>query len=98
MRSIALSTALLVAVPVAAYADPPQPQVDRDHDHDPASEHERYDRWNDSHWSHDYHGRWRTIGQTFNARNDRQFVNFNGRYHMLRLQAVRGEPRIDRVV
>ncbi|HEX3480067.1 MAG TPA: hypothetical protein VHT91_33845 [Kofleriaceae bacterium] len=94
MRSIVLATALAMAVPVAAYANPPQTQSDRDR----AFEHERYDRWNDSHWAHDYHGRWRTIGQTFNARNDSQLINFNGRYHMLRLQAVRGEPRIDRVV
>jgi|KBSMisStaDraftv2_1062788.scaffolds.fasta_scaffold813320_1 hypothetical protein len=98
MRSIALSTALLVAIPMAAYADPPQAQSDRDRDRDRAVEHERYDRWNDSHWSHDYHGRWRTVGQTFNARNDRQFINLNGHYHMIRLQAVRGEPQIDRVV
>jgi hypothetical protein len=102
MRTFALSAALLMAVPVAAYADQPQPQPqsdrDRDRDHDRASEHERYDRWNDSHWSHDYHGRWRTIGQTFNARNDSQLINLNGRYHVLRLQAVRGQPRIDRVV
>jgi hypothetical protein len=95
MKTFALSAALLMAVPVVAYADPPQTY---DRDHDRASEHERYDRWNDSHWSHDYHGRWRTIGQTFNARNDSQLVNLNGRYHVLRLQAVRGQPRIDRVV
>lgn len=94
MRTFALSAALLMAVPVAAYAQPPQPQYDRDR----AIEHERYDRWNDSHWSHDYHGRWRTFGQTFNARRDRQYINLNGRYHVLRLQAVRGEPQIDRVV
>ena len=86
MKTFALSAALLMAVPVAAYAQPPQPQSDRDR----AVEHERYDRWNDSHWSHDYHGRWRSYGQTFNARNDRQFINLNGRYHVLRLQAVRG--------
>jgi len=95
MRTIALSAALLMAVPVAAYADPPRTtQYDRDR----AFEHERYDRWNDSHWSHDYHGRWRSFGQTFNARNDRQVISLNGRYHMLRLQAVRGEPEINRVV
>jgi hypothetical protein len=94
MKTFALSAALLMAVPVAAYADPPQTQSDRDR----ALEHEHYDRWNDSHWSHDYHGRWRSFGQTFNARNDRQLINLNGRYHMLRLQAVRGEPQIDRVV
>jgi hypothetical protein len=107
MRSIALSTALLVAVPVAAYADQPQTQYDRDRDRardydrdrDRAFVHERYDRWNDSHWAHDYHGRWRTIGQTFNARRDRQFVNLGGgRYRVLRLEAVRGEPAIERVV
>jgi hypothetical protein len=100
MRSIALSAALLMAVPVVAYADPPQTQYDRDHDRDQAraAEHERYDRWNDSHWSRDYHGRWRSFGQTFNARNDSQIINLNGRYHVVRLQAVRGEPRIDRVV
>src|SRR5215468_12674371 len=98
MRSIALSTALLVAIPMAAYADPPQAQSDRDHDNDRAFDHERYDHWNDSHWAHDYHGRWRSFGQTFNARNDRQFINLGGgRYHMLRLEAVRGEPKIDRV-
>lgn len=101
MRPIVLSTALLMAVPVAAYADPPQTQNDRDRDrdHDRAYyDHERYDHWNDSHWSRDYHGRWRTFGQTFNARNDRQFINLGGgRYHMLRLEAVRGEPKIDRV-
>jgi hypothetical protein len=107
MRSIALSTALLVAVPVAAYADPPPPQSDRGHDrdrdhdrdHDRASMHERYARWNDTHWSRDYHGRWRSFGQTFNARADRQLVSLGGgRFHMLRLQAVRGEPEIARVV
>jgi hypothetical protein len=92
MKSMTLAAALLMAVPVAAYADPPQTQSDR------ALEHERYDRWNDSHWSRDYHGRWRSFGQTFNARNDRQLINLNGRYHMLRLQAVRGEPAINRVV
>ena len=97
MKTFALSAALLMAVPVAAYAQPqPQPQYDRDHDR--AFEHERYDRWNDSHWSRDYNGRWRTFGQTFNARNDRQFINLNGRFHVLRLQAVRGEPEIERVV
>lgn len=95
MRTFALSAALLMAVPLAAYADPPQTY---DRDRDRAFEHERYDRWNDSHWSRDYNGRWRTFGQTFNARNDRQFVNLNGRYHVLRLQAVRGEPEIERVV
>jgi hypothetical protein len=92
MKSMTLAAALLMAVPVAAYADPPQTQSDR------AFEHERYDRWNDSHWSRDYHGRWRSFGQTYNARNDRQLINLNGRYHMLRLQAVRGEPAINRVV
>ena len=94
MRSIALSTALLVAIPALAYADPPQAQSDRDR----AFEHERYDRWNDSHWSRDFHGRWRSFGQTFSARNDRQLINLNGHYHMLRLQAVRGEPNLERVV
>src|SRR5678816_3887097 len=99
MKTFALSAALLMAVPVAAYAQPPQPpQPTYDRDRDRTFEHERYDRWNDSHWSRDYHGRWRSYGQTFNARNDRQFINLNGRYHMLRLQAVRGEPQIDRVV
>jgi hypothetical protein len=97
MRTFALSAALLMAVPVAAYAQPqPPPQYDRDRDR--AIEHERYDRWNDSHWSRDYNGRWRAFGQTFKARNDRQFINLNGRYHVLRLQAVRGEPEIERVV
>lgn len=99
MRSIALSTALLMAVPVAAYADPPPMQYDRDRDRDRAFEHERYDRWHDSHWARDYHGRWRAFGQTFNARRDRQFINLRGgRYRMLRLEAVRGEPEIDRVI
>ncbi|HEX3760541.1 MAG TPA: hypothetical protein VHW23_17625 [Kofleriaceae bacterium] len=98
MRPIALTTALLMALPVAAYADPPQVDHDRDHDRDRAVEHERYDHWNDSHWSHDFHGHWRSFGRTFNARTDRQFVNLGGgRYHMLRLEAVRGEPEIDRV-
>lgn len=94
MKTFALSAALLMAVPVAAYADPPQTQSDRDR----AFEHERYDRWNDSHWSRDFHGRWRSFGQTFSARRDRQLINLNGHYHMLRLQAVRGEPNIERVV
>jgi len=98
MRSIILSTALALAIPVAAYADPPQTHGDRDRDHDRAVEHERYDRWNDSHWSHDFHGRWRTLGRSFNARADRQFINLGGsRYHALRFEAVRGEPQIDRV-
>lgn len=97
MKSMTLAAALLMAVPVAAYAQPPQPQYDRDRDR--AFEHERYDRWNDSHWSRDYHGRWRSFGQTFNARNDRQNIGLGGgRYHMLRLHAVRGEPAINRVV
>jgi hypothetical protein len=96
MKTFALSAALLVAVPVAVYADPPR-VVEHDRDAH-ALEHERYDRWNDSHWSRDYHGRWRSYGQTFNARNDRQLINLNGKYRVLRLQAVRGEPQIDRVV
>jgi hypothetical protein len=95
MKSLVFST-LLAVVPATAFvapvaADVPQQGHDRDFHH------EHYDRWNDSHWARDFHGRWQVLGRGFNARNDRQPINLSGRFHKLRLEAVRGEPRINRI-
>jgi hypothetical protein len=102
MKSLILS-ALIAVVPAAAYAAPPvvssPPQPVQTYDRDrPAYAHERYDRFSDSRWSRDYHGRWRMLGGYIDARNDRQAINVGGaRIHKLRIEAVRGEPRIERL-
>ena len=103
MKSI-LVTALLAAVPATLYAAPPERVAQREvqtYDRGPGAgawNREHYDRWNNSHWQRDYHGRWRMIGSYNNARQDRQAISVGGqRLRKLRIEAVRGEPRIERV-
>jgi hypothetical protein len=106
MKRIAFLTALTMLIPAAAYGWPygrtadrdDQPRTvfrDRDHDRDdPGWSRERYDRYDRSRWSRDFHGRWVPLAQGYSARTDRQFINLGGygRYRKLRIEAVRGEP------
>jgi hypothetical protein len=95
MKSLVFST-LLAVVPAVAYVAPAA--ADREIPQQSNFHHEHYDRWNDSHWARDFHGRWQVLGRGFDARNDRQPINVSGnRFHKLRLEAVRGEPKIDRI-
>jgi hypothetical protein len=101
MKSILVS-ALLATIPATLYAAPPERVAQREvqtYDRDRGTwNREHYDRWNNSRWAHDYHGRWRMIGSYNNARQDRQSISVAGqRLHKLRIEAVRGEPRIERV-
>jgi len=98
MKSFILA-AVIASVPAAVYAQPTvradvQVRTDRDH----TFNHERYDRYADSHWARDTQHRWRMVGGYMNARNDRQFINVGGaRVNKLRIEAVRGAPAIDRL-
>lgn len=100
MNRLVLLTALVMSIPVAASAGPPERIAQRDgrtvvRDRDDGGwNRERYERYERSHWSHDFHGRWVPLAQQYNARTDRQFINLggNGRYRMIRIEAVRGEP------
>lgn len=103
MTRIALLTAFAMSASTAAYAQPPV-RVDarvetrgdaivyqRDRDH--------YDRYDDSHWSREIHGRWTPLGRGFNARTERQVIPMGGnRFRRLRLEGVRGQPLVTRVV
>jgi hypothetical protein len=103
MNRIALLTVLLISIPAASYASPHGPVAEGDgvrvvihaDVHNDASwNRERYDRYEHSHWSRDFRGKWEPLAQGYNARSDRQFINIggNGRYRKLRIEAVRGEP------
>jgi hypothetical protein len=95
MKSLILSALIAAApaaIPAAAYAQPVRADVQV------RVGHERYDRYADSRWSREHHARWRMVGGYMNARNDRQFINVGGpRVSKLRIEAVRGEPAIDRL-
>ncbi|HMG23499.1 MAG TPA: hypothetical protein VK607_19330 [Kofleriaceae bacterium] len=95
MKSLILSALIATvpaAIPAAAHAQPVHANVQV------RIGHERYDRFADSHWARDTQRRWRMVGGYMNARNDRQFINVGGpRVSKLRIEAVRGEPAIDRM-
>jgi hypothetical protein len=101
---MALLTALAMAVPAAALADPPRTSDrdrdrDRDHDHDGSATRDHYDHYNQSHWSREFHGRWVAFAPLGGIRGERQFgpsIN-NNRYRKIRVEAVRGEPMITQV-
>lgn len=109
MRRIALITALAAAVPAAAYADQPPSQTyqrdrdhDRDHDRDRRDDHawnrDHYDRYANSHWASDFHGRWVPIARGYSARTDRQMINVgNGKFRKIRIEGVRGEPLVTKI-
>jgi hypothetical protein len=100
MTKIALFTTLAMAASGVAYAqpnvrvdvragDPIVYQRDRDH----------YDRYEQSHWHQDFHGRWTPLGRGFSAQNERQFIAVNGtKLRKLRLEGVRGNPMVTKVV
>jgi hypothetical protein len=100
MKHIAFLTALAISIPTVAYAWPHGRTDDRDdtprsYDRgDAAWNRERYERYEQSHWAHDFHSRWVPLARGYNARTERQFITLggNGRYHKLRIEGVRGEP------
>ena len=112
MRRIAMLTALAIAAPVAAYAQPVRvyerdrdyygrDYYDRDRDRDRDVEivfrHDRYDNWNRSHWYQESN-RWQPLARYYSARTDRQFIPVSGgRFRAIRIEAVRGEPVILKV-
>jgi hypothetical protein len=101
MRAIALLTTLAMSAGTAVYADPDRDDVrvqvrDRDHDNDPNGQwtRDRYDRYSDSHWAHDFRGRWVTLGRAY-AHGQRQFIPARrGRLSRLRIEALSGAPVI----
>jgi hypothetical protein len=96
MKGIALLTALAMAAPVAAFAQPSRVYVrDRDPDVSVTFTRDRYDRYHDSHWARDFRGRWRTLAYSNSARSDRQFIPVRGEtFRKLRLEGTRGQPVI----
>jgi hypothetical protein len=107
MRGIALLTTLAMSAGTVAFAAPGR-VADRDdvrvqvrtHDNDPNGQwsRDRYDRYNTSHWSRDFRGRWRTLASGFSAQSQRQFINTNGqRLSKLRIEGVRGAPVIQKI-
>ncbi len=112
MKFIALITALIAGIPAVASAAPAVRVADRDdsqrtyvreraydHDRDRPYYREHYDRYDSSHWSRDFRGRWVTLARAFSARSDRQFINISGqgRFRRLRVEAVRGEPHVTKI-
>jgi hypothetical protein len=106
MKRIALITAMVTAIPVAAYASPtvrvadrnvPQQTYVRDRDQG-AFTRDHYERYSRSHWASDFRGRWVPLARAYNARTDRQFINVNNaRYRKIRIEAVRGEPVVTKI-
>jgi hypothetical protein len=103
MRRIALLTALAIAAPIAAHAQPVRVyERDRDHDRDydrdrrdrDSLRHDRYDRWDRSHW-YNKGDRWEPIARNYSAQTDRQFIPLNGqRFRKIRIEGIRGQPVI----
>lgn len=107
MRRIALLTTIALGIPVAALAQPgDRARVEiRDRDRDIGIEwrRDRYDRYDDYRrgpaWR-DYRGRWVSFGRGYNASNQRQFIHVSGsgRFRMIRIEGVRGEPVVQKVL
>jgi hypothetical protein len=104
MTRIALLTALAMATSTVAAAQPPVRVEARVEARDDAPivyqrDRDHYDRYDDSHWSREIHSRWTPLGRGFNARTERQSIPLNGsRFHKLRLEGVRGQPLVTKVV
>jgi len=94
-------------------ADNAQRASDRDRDHErdrDAARHastgdagwsrERYARYDRSHWAKDYRGRWVSLAQGVNSQGSRQFITVgaNARFRKLRVEGVRGEPVLLKIV
>ena len=108
MKRIAILTTIAMSIATAAYA---QPRVydrdrdrtyDRDHaydrGHDVVITHDRYDRYGQSRWARDFHGRWVRFANYGSVRGSRQFVpGVNNRFRMLRIEGLRGDPTILKV-
>ena len=89
--------------PIAQRGEDPRRTYDRDRgdrDHydpdrsDAGWSRERYDRYDHSRWARDFHDRWVPLARGYSASSSRQFINIGGygRYRMLRVQGVWGEP------
>jgi hypothetical protein len=98
MRSLALLTALAMAVPAVPTIASAQSArvVVRAPDVTVNWNRERYDRYEGSRWHREFRGRWTPLATGYNARSERQFINLGGRgaYRKLRIEGVRGEPVI----
>jgi hypothetical protein len=101
MKTIALSTLLAMAIPAAAYAQPPvspdQRTYVRDREDGEAFRREHYDRFANNHWATD-RGRWTTLARANSASGRREFwVGQGNRYHTFRLEGLRGNPMISKI-
>jgi hypothetical protein len=112
MKGIALLTTLAMSAGTAVYAAPAR-VADRDdarvqwRDRDQNRDHnsgdagwtrDRYERYNDSHWSRDFRGRWMTLARAMSAQSQRQFIPVRGqRLSKLRIEGVRGAPAIQKI-
>jgi hypothetical protein len=97
MRRIALLTAFAMAAPVAAFAQPARVYV-REPEVTVQWSRDRYTRYDDSHWSRDYRGRWQPLARAYSSRTDRQFIPVRGQqFRKLRVEAVRGAPVIQKI-
>jgi len=107
MKRIALFTALALGASVAAYASPPERTAQRDErtvvrDRDSGIQanwtRDHYDRYDRSHWAHDFRGRWVALSRSYNARSGEHVIPVRaGRFGKLRVEANRGEPVITRI-
>lgn len=106
MTRMAFLTALAMAIPAAAHAQPYGRPYDRDdqrrtydRDRDARWDRDRYDRYDRSRWAGDHRGRWVPLARGVSARTERQFIHVggDGRYRRLWIEAVRGEPVIRRI-
>jgi hypothetical protein len=108
MKSITLLTALAAAIPAVTYAEPLQTyerdrdstyyRNDVDRDRPEGFHHEHYYRFGTSHWANDVTGRWIRLVRANSASGRREFaVNMQNRYRTFRLEALWGEPVIDRI-
>jgi hypothetical protein len=104
MKRIAFLTVLGLTASAAAFASPvrvadkDEPRVEiRDRDNGQWTR-DRYDRYDRSHWARDFRGRWTPLARGYSAQSSRQFITVRGgRYDKLRVEAVRGEPVIQKI-
>jgi hypothetical protein len=101
MRRIAILTAIAIAAPVAAVYAQPRGEVRVEvRDRPDGWRHERYDHYGRSRFNTDFRGRWVSLGRGFNASSQRQLISVNGqnRFSKIRIEGVRGEPMIQKVL
>jgi hypothetical protein len=107
MKPIFLSLTLAVAASTSAVAQPYRPAPSqpvereyRDYNGDDYFERDRapYERFDRTRWQRDFSPRWVTLGASYSATTNRQFVNLRGqRFDRLRVEAVRGKPLITQI-